>query len=349
MKNQKIAYSILELALVPQGATIKQTLNNSLALAKEAEALNYKRFWFAEHHNAEHIGSSATSILIGYVAENTNTIRVGSGGVMLPNHSPLIIAEQFGTLAHLYPNRIDLGLGRAPGTDQQTAQAIRSDFMQAAHSFPQEIDKIQRYFSKENKHSKVRATLAEGTDVPLYILGSSTDSAHLAAKKGLPYAFASHFAATHLFNAFKIYHDEFQPSEFLKEPYTLAGINVFVADTDEEAEKLFTTLIRMFFGVLTGERKPLQPPTEMNRELKEIMNHPSMQPFLKYSFVGSKKTVKKQIMEFVAKTGVNELIAVSTMYALEDRIKSTKLFGDLMMEINEQVKEPNRLRLKQNH
>ena len=335
MKNQDIAYSILELALVPQSATIKQTLNNSLALAKEAEALHYKRFWFAEHHNAEHIGSSATSILIGYVAENTNTIRVGSGGVMLPNHSPLIIAEQFGTLAHLYPNRIDLGLGRAPGTDQQTAQAIRSDFMQAAHIFPQEVDKIQKYFSTENRSSKVRATIAEGTGIPLYILGFSTDSAHLAAKKGLPYAFASHFAATHLFNALKIYHDEFQPSEFLKHPYTLAGINVFVADTDEEAEKLFTTLIKMFFGVLTGEKKPLQPPTEINRELKEIMNHPSMHQFLKYSFVGSKQTVKKQIMKFVAETGVNELIAVSTMYALEDRIKSIKLFAEVMMEVNE--------------
>ncbi|WP_373496489.1 LLM class flavin-dependent oxidoreductase [Aquiflexum sp.] len=342
MKNQDIAYSILELAIVPQSATIKQTLNNSLALAKEAETLNYKRFWFAEHHNIEHIGSSATSILIGYVAENTNTIRVGSGGVMLPNHSPLIIAEQFGTLSHLYPKRIDLGIGRAPGTDQQTAQAIRSDFMKAAHSFPQEVDKIQKYFSIENKHSKVRATIAEGTDVPVYILGSSTDSAHLAAKKGLPYAFASHFAATHLFNAFKIYHEEFQPSRFLKKPYTLAGINVFVADTDEEAEQLFTTLIRMFFGVLTGAREPLQPPTEMNRELKEIMNHPSMQPFLKYSFVGSKQTVKKQIIEFVSNTGVNELIAVFTMYALEDRIKSAKFFAEVMKEINEQVKEAGR-------
>lgn len=335
MKNQNIAYSILELALVPQSATIKQTLNNSLALAKEAEVLNYKRFWFAEHHNAEHIGSSATSILIGYVAENTKTIKVGSGGVMLPNHSPLIIAEQFGTLAHLYPNRIDLGVGRAPGTDQQTAQAIRSDFMKAAHSFPQEIDKIQNYFSTENKHSKVRATIAEGTGVPLYILGSSTDSAHLAAKKGLPYAFASHFAATHLFNAFKIYHEEFQPSEFLKHPYTLAGINVFVADTDEEAERLFTTLIKMFYGVLTGAKEPLQPPTEMTQELREIKNHPSMNQFLKYSFVGSKQTVKKQLLKFVVNTRVNELIAVSTMYALEDRIKSTKLFAEIMMEINE--------------
>jgi len=335
MNNQKIAYSILELALVPQGGTIKQTLNNSLALAKEAEALNYERYWFAEHHNAEHIGSSATSILIGYVAENTKTIRVGSGGVMLPNHSPLIIAEQFGTLAHLYPNRIDLGVGRAPGTDSQTAQAIRSDFMKAAHSFPQEIDKIQHYFSLENKSSQVRATIAEGTGVPVYILGSSTDSAHLAAKKGLPYAFASHFASTHLINALKIYREEFQPSEFLKSPYTIAGINVYVADTDEEAEKLFTSLIRMFLGVLTGAKDAIQPPTAMTRELKELLQHPALHQMLKYSFFGSKETVKKQIKAFLAETQVDELITVSTAFAIEDRLKSTRLFAEVMQEINE--------------
>ena len=197
-----------------------------MALAKEAEAHNYKRIWFAEHHNSDNIGSSATSILIGYVAENTATIRVGSGGIMLPNHSPLIVAEQFGTLAHLYPNRIDLGLGRAPGTDQPTARAIRSDFMTAAQLFPEEVAKIQQYFSLENKTAGVRATVAEGTDVPVYILGSSTDSAHLAAKKGLPYAFASHFASTYLHQALKIYKQEFKPSEFLSKPYTMAGINV---------------------------------------------------------------------------------------------------------------------------
>ena len=335
MNNKNIAYSILELALVPQGSTVKQTLNNSLALAKVAESYHYERYWFAEHHNAEHIGSSATSILIGYVAENTNTIRVGSGGIMLPNHSPLIIAEQFGTLAHLYPNRIDLGLGRAPGTDPQTARAIRSDFMQAAQSFPQEIEKIQNYFSSENKSSNVRATIAEGQDVPLYILGSSTDSAHLAARKGLPYAFASHFASTHLFNALKIYHEQFQPSDVLKQPYTMAGVNVFVADTDEEAERLFTTLIRMFVGVLTGAKDPLHPPTEMTEELKQMFSHPSIYQMLMYSFVGSKQTVKTQIQEFLEETQVNELIAVSTMYALEDRIKSTKLLGEVMMEIND--------------
>jgi luciferase family oxidoreductase group 1 len=335
MDKQNIAYSILELAIVSQGETIQQTLNNSLALAKEAEANNYKRIWFAEHHNSDNIGSSATSILIGYVAENTKTIRVGSGGIMLPNHSPLIIAEQFGTLAHLYPGRIDLGLGRAPGTDQQTAQAIRSDFMWAAQSFPEEVSKIQKYFSLENKNVTVRAAIAEGTDVPLYILGSSTDSAHLAAKKGLPYAFASHFASTYLLQALKIYNQEFQPSEFLKQPYTMAGVNVYVADTDEEAEKLFTSLIRMFVGVLTGARDPLQPPTELTEELKELFQHPAVNQMLKHSFVGSKQTVKKQIQAFLDQTGVNELIAVYTMYDINDRIKSAKLFAEIMMEINE--------------
>ncbi|MBC9797228.1 LLM class flavin-dependent oxidoreductase [Sinomicrobium weinanense] len=336
MDNRDIAFSILELALVPQGGTIKQTLNDSLTVAKEAEANKYKRYWFAEHHNAEYIGSSATSLLIGYVADNTSNIRVGSGGVMLPNHSPLIVAEQFGTLAHLYPNRIDLGLGRAPGTDPKTARAIRSDFMQAAHSFSREIEKIQQYFSTDNKNAEVRATIAEGTDVPLYILGSSTDSAHLAARKGLPYAFASHFASTHLFNALNIYRDEFQPSDILEKPYTIAGINVLIANTDEEAERLFTTLIKMFLGVLTGAKDAIQPPTAMTEELQELLKHPSLHQMLKYSFVGSKQTVKKQLEAFLEETQVNELIAVSTTFALEDRINSVRLFGEVMTEINEE-------------
>lgn len=336
MNKKNIHYSILELAIVSKGESIQQTLHNSLAVAKEAEAMDYKRIWFAEHHNSDNIGSSATSLLIGYVAENTSTLRVGSGGIMLPNHSPLIIAEQFGTLAHLYPDRIDLGLGRAPGTDPQTARAIRSDFMEAAHSFPQEIKKIQQYFSAENKNAKVRASIAEGTNVPLYILGSSTDSAHLAAQKGLPYAFASHFASTHLHNALRIYEQEFQPSEFLDSPYTIAGVNVIVADTDEAAEKLFTSLIKMFVGVVTGSREPLQPPTDYNEELRQTFNHPAIYKMLKYSFVGSKETVKKQTQEFLKETGVNELITVSTMFDIEDRLKSTRLFAEIMQEINDE-------------
>lgn len=335
MDHQPIAYSILELAIVPQGSSIKQTLNNSLALAREAEVLNYKRYWFAEHHNSANIGSSATSILIGYVAENTSSIRVGSGGIMLPNHSPLIIAEQFGTLAHLYPNRIDLGIGRAPGTDQQTARAIRSDFMQAAQLFPQEVNKIQDYFSIDSKTSPVRAPIAEGTDVPIYILGSSMDSAHLAAKEGLPYAFASHFATTYLLSALSVYRQQFQPSEFLAKPYTLAGINVFVADTDEEAQQLFTTLIRMFVGVLTGAREGLHPPTEMTQDLQEIAEHPSINQMLRYSFVGSKETVKKKVLAFLEETKVDELITVSGTYSLEDRLKSIRLFAEVMEEIND--------------
>ena len=329
-----IAYSILELAIVSQGETIQQTLHNSLALARQAEESQYKRIWFAEHHNSDNIGSSATSILIGYIAENTRTIRVGSGGIMLPNHSPLIVAEQFGTLAHLYPGRIDLGLGRAPGTDQQTAGAIRSDFMQAAQLFPEEVARIEQYFSLDNRTSSVRAPLAEGVDVPIYILGSSTDSAHLAAKKGLPYAFASHFASTHLHTALKIYKDEFQPSEVLSKPYTMAGVNIYIADTDDEAQKMFTSLIRMFVGVLTGARKPMHPPTDMTEDLVELLRHPTLYQMLKYSFVGSKQTVKNQIKSFLDETQVNELIAVSAMYDIEDRKKSARLFAEIIKEIN---------------
>ena len=336
MDKKNIAYSILELAIVSQGDTMRQTLNNALTLAKEAEANNYKRIWFAEHHNSDHIGSSATSILIGYVAENTHAIRVGSGGIMLPNHSPFIIAEQFGTLAQLYPGRIDLGLGRAPGTDPQTAAAIRPDFIQAAQLFPDEVTKIQRYFSLENKESNVRVPIAEGMDIPLYILGSSTDSAHLAAKKGLPYAFASHFASTHLLDALKIYKQQFEPSAFLHQPYTIAGINVFIADTDEDAEKLFTSMIRMFVGVLTGNRQPMQPPTDMTPDLKEVLQHPSIHAMLRYSFVGSKSTVKNKIEEFLLQTGVDELIAVSAMYSIQDRLKSVRVFAEIMNEINKE-------------
>ncbi|TGD77610.1 LLM class flavin-dependent oxidoreductase [Hymenobacter wooponensis] len=336
-EKQPVAYSILDLAIVSQGDTIQQTLHNSLALAQTAEATGYHRYWLAEHHNSDNIGSSAPSLLIGYVAENTKSIRVGSGGIMLPNHSPLIVAEQFGTLAHLYPGRIDLGLGRAPGTDSQTAQAIRADFLPAARAFPQEISKIQQYFSAANKQASVRAPVAEGTDVPLYILGSSTDSAHLAAKLGLPYAFASHFASTHLHNALKIYHEEFTPSAVLKQPYTLVAINAYIADTDEEAQRLFTTLIRMFVGILTGTKEALQPPTAMTEELQEMWQHPAVQQMLKYSFVGSKQTVKQQLQAFLAETRADELITASTMYAPEDRLKSARLFAEIMTELNEPV------------
>ena len=334
MNTQHIAYSILDLAIISKGFSLEETFKNGLELAKSAETYGYKRYWLAEHHNAANIGSSATSILIGYIAQGTSTIRVGSGGIMLPNHSPLIIAEQFGTLGVLYPDRIDLGLGRAPGTDQETAHAIRSDFMQAAYSFPQEIEKIQDYFSLNNIDSRVRATVAEGVNVPIYILGSSTDSAHLAAKKGLPYAFASHFATSKLFDVLEVYRNEFKPSDVLQKPYTMAGVNIIVADTDEEAEKMATSLIRMFVGVLTGKRDFMQQPTEMTEELREIYHNPSVYQMLKYSFIGSKETVKQKVKEFLKQTDVDELIAVTNIYDGNDRIKSYRLFSEIMQEIN---------------
>lgn len=334
MKIQNTLYSILDLALVSQDHTLKQTYNDALDLAQHAESFGYTRYWLAEHHNAPNIGSSATSVLIGYVAQGTKTLKIGSGGIMLPNHSPLIIAEQFGTLGSLYPNRIDLGLGRAPGTDRDTAQAIRSDFMDAAHSFPNEIEKIQKYFSSDNASAKVRATVAEGVNIPLYILGSSTDSAHLAAKKGLPYAFASHFATTHLWDAIAIYRKEFQPSKDLEQPYVMAGVNIIIADTDEEAQRLFTSLIRMIVGIFTGKRDYVQPPTDMTEDLKQVIQNPQVHQMLKYSFVGSKATVKAQVKTFMEQTKADELIAVTNIYDVKDRIRSYELFAEIMKELN---------------
>jgi luciferase family oxidoreductase group 1 len=329
MTTIKVPYSILELASVASGRTIGETFKNSLYLAQKADEFGYHRFWLAEHHNMISIASSATVVLIGYIAGGTKKIRVGSGGIMLPNHSPLIVAEQFGTLGSLYPNRIDLGLGRAPGTDQITAHAIRSDRMQAVYQFPEEVSQIQQYFSPGNREAKVRATVAEGVKVPIYILGSSPDSAHLAAKKGLPYAFASHFAPAHLFEALDIYYNEFRPSEFLQEPYTIACINVIAADTDKEAERISTSMIRMIYGVLTGNIDYMHEPIEMTPELRKLSKDPAFQRMLKYAFVGSKETVKQQTEDFLKKTSVNELMVASHIYHHEDRVNSYKIFSEL--------------------
>lgn len=330
---EKIKYSLLELAVISEGNSVAQTFKNSVALAQQAETFGYTRYWLAEHHNSVNIASSATSILISHVAENTKSIRVGSGGIMLPNHSPLIVAEQFGTLGQLYPDRIDLGLGRAPGTDQLTAQAIRGDRMQAVTQFPADVSQIQQYFSTKNSTSNVRATMAEGVDVPLYILGSSTDSAYLAAEKGLPYAFASHFATTHLDDALEIYYNNFVASEYLKSPYTIACVNIIAADTNAEADRNMTSLLRMFVGVLTGKREALQPPTEMTSDYRALMNNQTLYDMLKYSFVGDKERVKEKTLDFLKRTGVNEIMAVSNMYDYEARVKSYKIFGEIMQEI----------------
>ena len=335
MIKKEIAYSILDLAVVSQGKSFRQTFDDSVAIAKLAERTGYKRYWLAEHHNMDAIGSSATSILIGKIAEETQHIRVGSGGIMLPNHSPLIIAEQFGTLGTLYENRIDLGLGRAPGTDQATASAIRSDFYEAAMHFPAEVQKIQDYFSVDNKHESVRANVAEGVDVPLYILGSSTTSAYLAAEKGLPYAFASHFSSAQLLEALKIYKTQFQPSATLAQPYTIAGISIIIADMDEEAEFLSSSYYSRVIGILTGDRSPLEPPFKITNEFRNTIQHPAVQQMSKYAFIGSKETVKKKVKSFIEQTGVDELIAATHVFDVKDRIKSVELFAEVMREVNE--------------
>jgi len=335
MLKKEVAFSILDLAVVSQGKSFRQTFDDSVTVAKLAENTGYKRYWLAEHHNMDAIGSSANSILIGKIAEETEHIRVGSGGIMLPNHSPLIVAEQFGTLGTLYPNRIDLGLGRAPGTDQATTSAIRSDFYEAAMQFPSEVQKIQDYFSVDNKQEDVRANVAEGVDVPLYILGSSTTSAYLTAEKGLPYAFASHFSSAQLLDALKIYKTHFQPSTTLKQPYTIAGISIIIADTDEEAAFLSSSYYSRVIGILTGNRSPLEPPFEITDEFQNMIQHPSVQQMTKYAFIGSKETVKKKVKAFIENTAVDELIAATHVFDVKDRIKSVELFAEVMREVNE--------------
>jgi luciferase family oxidoreductase group 1 len=330
---KSVSYSILELAVVAKGFTPADAFRNSLVLAQAAEKWGYTRFWLAEHHNMVSVASSATVVLIGHIAGGTTTIRVGSGGIMLPNHSPLLVAEQFGTLGQLYPNRIDMGLGRAPGTDQLTAQAIRPDRMQSVFQFPQEISQIRQYFSPENSGAKVRAAVAEGVEIPMYILGSSTDSAYLAAEKGLPYAFASHFASTHLLEALKIYHQRFQPSSALKKPYAIACVNVIAAETEAEAEKLSTSYLRMILGVMSGQIDYLQPPGEMTNELAALREHPAMQSFLKYSFIGSRESVKKQLREFLELTQVDELMIATNAFRLEDRLKSYEITATILQEL----------------
>lgn len=324
-----IPLSVLELALVNEGYSAEDSLKNALDLARHTERLHYKRFWLAEHHNMRGVASSATSILIGYIANGTSTIRVGSGGIMLPNHAPLIIAEQFGTLATLYPNRIDLGLGRAPGTDQLTIQALRRDRF-AAREFPQNVRELQTYLSLENSNSAVRAFPGEGLDIPIWILGSSTDSAHLAAAMGLPYAFASHFAPAHLHQALQIYHENFVPSEQLAQPYTLACINVIAADTDEEAHILSTSLKEQFWNILTGKRELLQAPNP-SREW-DPLEEAALQQMIAYTFVGGPQTVKKELQEFIDKTQVDELMVASAIYDHAARLKSYEILKTQMGE-----------------
>lgn len=325
-KISTIPLSVLELALVTEGHTATESLKNALDLAQKTEKLGYSRFWLAEHHNMRGVASSATSILIGYIAGGTSSIRVGSGGIMLPNHAPLIIAEQFGTLATLYPNRIDLGLGRAPGTDQLTIQALRRD-RYAAMEFPQNVKELQTYFSVENRTASVRAFPGEGLDIPIWILGSSTDSAYLAASMGLPYAFASHFAPAHLHAALRIYHENFVPSAHLSAPYTMACVNVIAADTDEEAQRLGTSIKEQFLGILTGKRELLQAPNP-DKEW-DPLEEAALEQMIAYTFVGGPEKVKAELQAFIDKTQVDELMIASAIYDHEARVKSYEILKSM--------------------
>lgn len=326
---QNIPYSVLDLATVAEGQTPADSFKHSLDLARWVEQLGYTRYWLAEHHNMPSVASSATSVLIGYIAGGTSTIRVGSGGIMLPNHAPLIVAEQFGTLASLYPGRIDLGLGRAPGTDQLTAMAIRGENMHGAHHFPSDIKRLQQFFSEDNFDSKVRAIPGEGLDIPIWVLGSSTDSARVASAMGLPYAFASHFAPTYFKEAIRLYRENFQPSEYLSEPYVLACVNVIAADTDREAERLSTSVKRMFMGIVTGKRSLLQPPVDSMDDVWNIYEEQAVNQMLTYSFIGGPEKLEREVSAFVETTGVNEIMATSHIYDHQARLRSYEIFSNV--------------------
>ncbi len=335
MKKQltSIPYSVLDLATVIEGKKPADTFKNSLNLAQQAEAWGYHRYWLAEHHNMISVASSATSVVIGHIAGGTKSIRVGSGGIMLPNHSPLVIAEQFGTLESLFPGRIDLGLGRAPGTDQVTAMAIRGERMNAVNSFPQDVLKLQAYFSEENSTSSVRAIPGEGLDIPIWILGSSTDSARLAAALGLPYAFASHFAPAQFLTAINIYRQNFKPSDHLKEPYVLACVNVVAADTDAEANKLATSLYQLFRGIVTGKRSLLQPPVETMEGIWTPYEEEQAEQMLACTFTGNKETLSNDLQQFLDQTQVDELMTTSHIFDHQARLKSYQLLSEVFKGI----------------
>jgi luciferase family oxidoreductase group 1 len=334
---KRLEISVLDLAPVKQNKTIQDTFTNSLDLARAVEKLNYKRFWLAEHHNMANIASSATSVLIGFIANGTAKIRVGSGGIMLPNHSSLQIAEQFGTLESLFPHRIDLGVGRAPGTDGLTAKALGRNPQNINQYFPQQIRELQQYFSVENSDSLVRAIPGEGCDVPIYILGSSTDSAWLAAEYGLPYAFAGHFAPQMMEVAFEIYRQNYQPSDEFPKPYVIACVNGIAAENEAEARKLSTTLYQAFVNLIRNDRKPYAPPVEDMDKIWNPMEKMHVTNMLKYSFIGSKEKVLKQMTDFQKLFRVDELMITSHIYDHQLRIKSYEIFRNAVDALNEKV------------
>ena len=325
--------SVLDLSPVTEGSTAAQSLKNTLDLARHAEKLGFHRYWLAEHHNMAGIASAATSVVIAHVAAGTSTIRVGAGGIMLPNHAPLVIAEQFGTLAALHPGRIDLGIGRAPGTDMLTARALRRNLEAGVDNFPQDVVELMGYFEPATPEQRIRAVPGEGEQVEVWVLGSSLYGAQLAAMLGLPYAFASHFAPSELDHAIEIYRSRFQPSERLAKPYVMAGINVVAADSDAEAKLLFSSVQQAFVNLRSGRPGRLPAPLEgYERELDPVARQMLSQT-LACAVVGSPDTIKRGIEAFIARTGANELMVTAQVFDHQARKRSYEILAEVDREM----------------
>ncbi|MFC6167171.1 LLM class flavin-dependent oxidoreductase [Acinetobacter terrestris] len=324
-----IQFAILELAPVRDDKSIQFSLHHALEVAQKAERLGYKRLWLAEHHNMDGIASSATAVLLGYILANTHTLKVGSGGIMLPNHAPLVVAEQFGTLATLYPNRVELGLGRAPGTDQVTMRALRRGRQETEDQFPQDVLEILQYFKEPAPHQRIVATPGQNTHVPVWLLGSSLFSAQLAAKLGLPYSFASHFAPRMLDQAIKLYRENFEPSEYLDRPYVSMGVPTVIAQTDEEAEYLATSAYQRVLGLMRGQSLKLKAPVETMEGIWSPAEKMSVDNFYAMGQVGSAETVKAGLEKLLEKYNVDEFIFTCDIYDTDKRIQNFELLMDI--------------------
>ncbi len=327
-----IPFSVLDLAPIVQGSDATHAFQNSRDLAQHAEGWGYSRFWLAEHHGMPGIASAATAVVIGHIAEATSTIRVGAGGIMLPNHSPFVIAEQFGTLAAMFPDRIDLGLGRAPGSDQLTARALRRD-PHAADTFPQDVEELLGWFEKPAPGQALLAVPGAGANVPVWLLGSSLFGAGLAAALGLPFAFASHFAPTHLFDALALYRSEFQPSRDLEKPHVMLGVNVFAADTDEKALLMYSSLQQAFVSLRRGHPRTLPPPVaDFERELQPY-ELTMLNEGLRHTVVGSPDTVRRGLASFIEATGADELMVTSQTFDHRDRLRSFEITAEVLKQL----------------
>nr|WP_144926407.1 LLM class flavin-dependent oxidoreductase [Paenibacillus bovis] len=324
-----IPLSVLDLAPINEGSTAEESFKNSAQLAQHVEKLGFNRYWLAEHHNMPGIASSATSVLIGHIAGQTKHIRVGAGGIMLPNHATLVIAEQFGTLESLYPGRIDLGLGRAPGSDHATAYALRRTLNRGAEEFPQQVEELEAYFEGT---AQVHAYPGEGLNIPIWLLGSSGFSAQLAAQKGLPFSFASHFSAEYTMPAINLYRDNFKPSNDLEKPYVMLGINVIAAETEERAQWLATSQQQQFLSLIRNTPTPLQPPVENIEEIMSPIERAHIEKSLnsRSTIVGTLETVKQKLSAFIKETEADELIINSQIFYQEDRLKSYDIIGEMM-------------------